>query len=120
MDRCDGTLVNHGVRIASIDGHLSFELWDRSSAWSHLSVRSDELRILPGSGRIVPVLPSRSMMGVAFGSSQLMFSHCYLIVLFVALATFPWFHWHFKLRTLLILFTLFALALGTIAWLAHR
>ncbi len=36
------------------------------------------------------------------------------------LAIAPWLPWHFSLRTLLVATTLFALALGTIVWLAHR
>ncbi len=50
----------------------------------------------------------------------LVMPYWFAVILSGTFAAAPWLPSHFSLRTLLIATTLFALALGTIVWLAHR
>jgi len=96
---------------------LSFVMEQPGSSGSAFDTGSHSLKDSPLLARELESETSVYGLRSFPGGRALVVPHYFVALLMALLAGLAWFHWHFTLRTLLIVTTLVAVGLGLIVWL---
>jgi hypothetical protein len=115
MDYADIPSGQQLIRLASIPGHVWWDVIDGPGVWQ-LGTTSVEAHIRAGK-RLGH--GSQLATGFRFESSAGRVPYWFLVILTAAVAAVPWIKWRFSLRTLLIAMTLVAIGLGAVIYLAR-